>query len=225
MTGQLEKLAINPCTVEPGGQVTVDRGETFTALLNPASWSHTHAIRYDRKPTLGQLAPQSEFSAVEGEKVSFDLVLDGTGVVPDAAAAGSVEEQVARLRRIVYDYDGSDHQPRPARILWGTLKFYGRLTALTVDYTLFQPSGEPLRARTRLSFVGFMSAEEEALRANRSSPDLSHRVVVREGDSLPVLCHRIYGDCAYYREVARHNGLVDLGRLRPGTVLRFPPLA
>ena len=136
-----------------------------------------------------------------------------------------MDEQLTALRKVVYDYDGDDHQPRIVRVLWGSLKLFGRLTSIDVDYTLCGPDGLPLRAKVKLAFVRFMSAKEASLRANRSSPDLTHSILVRDGDTLPLLCHRIYGDCGYYPDVARYNGLVDLRRLEPGTVLRFPPLA
>jgi nucleoid-associated protein YgaU len=77
----------------------------------------------------------------------------------------------------------------------------------------------------KLSFTNAMSPQEEALRANRSSPDLSHDVVVVEGDTLPLLCYRIYRDSSYYPEVAQVNGLSNFRRLKPGMRLFFPPLA
>ena len=89
---------------------------------------------------------------------------------------------------------------------------------------MFKPSGDPLRATVTLDFVGTMSSTEAALMANRSSPDLSHMVEVRQGDTLPLLCQRIYGDPAYYLDVARFNRLVDFRNLKPGGKLHFPPL-
>ena len=52
----------------------------------------------------------------------------------------------------------------------------------------------------------------------------SHRVLVKEGDTLPLLCHEIYGDAWYGPQVARFNHLADFRRLVPGTQLHFPPL-
>jgi len=49
-------------------------------------------------------------------------------------------------------------------------------------------------------------------------------VVVKDGDTLPLLCHRIYGDSGYYADVARFNGLSSFRRLKPGLALHFPPL-
>jgi nucleoid-associated protein YgaU len=75
-----------------------------------------------------------------------------------------------------------------------------------------------------LQFVGSMSKSEEQLVSNRSSPDLSHIVLVREGDTLPLLCASIYGDPSYYPDVARFNGLLEFRDLKPGAKLHFPPL-
>ena len=135
-----------------------------------------------------------------------------------------VKSQVAQLTKVVYRYVGEKHEPPHVRLLWGSLIFFGRLESMSTQYTLFKPSGEPLRAKVDLSFVGAMSKKEGELVSNRSSPDLSHRVLVREGDTLPLLCDRIYGDPGYYIDVARFNSLTDFRRLEPGRELRFPPL-
>jgi nucleoid-associated protein YgaU len=125
---------------------------------------------------------------------------------------------------VIYDYVGDKHEPSRVRVLWGTVIFFGRLQTLKTKYTLFKPSGDPLRATVGLAFVGTTSSTEAALMANRSSPDLSHMVEVRQGDTLPLLCQRIYGDPAYYLDVARFNRLVDFRNLKPGGKLHFPPL-
>jgi len=69
-----------------------------------------------------------------------------------------------------------------------------------------------------------MTSQEEALAAQRSSPDLTHVVEVKEGDTLPLLCYRVYKDCSYYPQVAKANNLTDFRHLKPGTKLSFPPL-
>jgi len=95
---------------------------------------------------------------------------------------------------------------------------------MSVDYTLFKPSGEPLRAKVTVAFKEFMSQEEESLRADRKSADLTHVVEVRAGDTLPLLCERIYKDSGYYTQVARLNNINNFRDIKPGTRLFFPPL-
>ena len=226
-TGLKKKLKISPCTVDDSGNVTVSDGDSFEVMLNPASYKHTHSIEYNKTEALGQSGSDTRFSGIKPEEVKFDLLLDGTGVVNlPIAGQGSpdVKTQVKQLTALLYTYDGDKHEPNHVRLLWGSLIFFGRLDTMTVDYTLFKPSGEPLRAKIELAFLGFMSKEEEALRANRSSPDLSHLIEVKAGDTLPMLCYRVYKDCAYYLEVARINNITNFRHLKPGSKLHFPPL-
>jgi nucleoid-associated protein YgaU len=46
-------------------------------------------------------------------------------------------------------------------------------------------------------------------------------VTVEAGDTLPLLCYRVYGDSRYYLAVAAHNRLDDFRGLQPGTLLCF----
>ena len=225
-SGAKSQLTITRAEIAADGSMTIDRTKSFTAMLNPSEFKHKREIRYNTRATLGQVGSDTRFSAVQPDTVTFSILLDGTGVVPVAPANRNKEvaDHVKALNDVVYKYDGEDHEPDHVRLLWGTLILYGRLQSMAVQYTLFKPSGDPLRAKIDLEFVGFMSTKEAELAANRSSPDLSHLVEVRDGDTLPLLCNRIYGDPAYYPEVARHNKLDSFRQLTPGDRLHFPPL-
>ena len=219
---QLVKLSIKRCIVESDGTITVSGDPPFSVMLNPSKYSHGYEIAYDEKDALGQSGSMTRFAAVRPETISFDITLDGTGVV--SPSAPDVKTQLLKLKGVIYKYNGESHEPNHVRVLWGSLIFFGRLTSMSAEYTLFKPSGEPLRAAIKLSFRGFMSKEEEQLRAQRSSPDLTHTVEIRAGDSLPLLCYRIYRDAAYYPQVAQFNGIVNFRDLRPGMRVHFPPL-
>ncbi len=237
MSGEKQKLTITRCEVN-GGQTTPSssQSDVFEALLNPASYAHSLSIAYSKegdpdakgsnqKPQ-GQTSAEPRFASINSEKVSFDLVLDGTGVVKkDDSAVPDVQAEIDQLKDVVYRYVGDKHEPSVVKLAWGELDaFYGRMESMSVDYTLFKPTGLPLRAKVKLSFVSFMTKIEAALRADRSSPDLSHQVEVRDGDTLPLLCLRVYKDCSRYIDVARENRLANFRTLEPGTWLRFPPL-
>jgi nucleoid-associated protein YgaU len=76
--------------------------------------------------------------------------------------------------------------------------------------------------------VKFKSSIEDVKRAakeNKSSPDLTHVRVAKAGDTLPNMCHEIYGDPAFYFRIAEWNGLGNFRSLQPGTRIEFPPLA
>jgi hypothetical protein len=224
---QKTRLRMTRCSVNDSGQTTLESDE-FETMINPAEFTVDRSISYSNETTLGQLGTDVKFSAINPEKLKFNIVLDATGVVPGAAPGAppkAVKAHLAALLKVVYKYDGSRHEPSRVRLLWGGFIFYGRMEAMATQYTLFKPNGEPLRAKVTLAFVRYLSKNEEVLASNRSSPDLSHSVEVRMGDTLPLLCKRIYGDPRYYVAVARFNQLGDFRRLVPGARLHFPPLA
>lgn len=224
MSGQKALLMISGCTVSKSGTISVDSARpVFKALINPSGYDHNYTVRYTKNETLGQSGDEAKFNAVQSEKLNLkSLVLDGTGAIPGTKEP--VKLQVEKLRNAVYTYVGTKHEPPIVQVVWGSLLFYGRVESLKFDYTLFTPSGEPLRAKISLNFVEYTSAAEEVKAKQKNSPDLTHLVVVKAGDTLPLLCERIYRDPLYHLEVARINGLTLLRRLEPGMSLRFPPL-
>ncbi len=220
-----QPLTITKLVTPKGGAPAPDTSKRFKAQINPAEFSHTREIRYNQRRTQGQTKSPLPFSAVDPDTISFSLVLDGTGAVGGEGPAVEVVNLLDQLSRVVYNYDSSAHEPNHVQVAWGTLIFNGRLQSFSTQFTLFKPSGAPLRARCELSFMGSASNTQANLEANRSSPDLSHSVQVVEGDTLPLLCLRIYGDARYYAEVAAFNGLREFRRLPAGLRLHFPPLS
>lgn len=225
-SGELKKMSLTACSIEDG-KVTVNGANTFSVMLNPSQLSLQQSISYNKKKSLGQLDSEPKFQAYNSQVLKFEILLDSTGAVlrnNEKNATDDVKTQIEKLNKIIYDYDGKKHEPNHVRILWGSLIFFGRLDNMGSRYSLFKPNGDPLRANLSLSFSGFISKEEQALTANRSSPDLTHVVRVKAGDTLPGLCYQIYKDTRYYPDIAKLNHLNNFRVLTPGSTLHFPPL-
>jgi len=197
-------------------------GEDYRVFLNPESFSQKSENNYDtpRPPGASDDTPRFNYSS-QGS-VELSLLLDGTRPIDGKTV--NVKTELDKLRNLVFSYAGKIHSPYYVKLTWGSFIFNGRLTTFNVNYTMFRPDGRPLRAKVDLSFVHFVDANAAALQADRQSADLSHRHLVQAGDTLPLLCYRIYGDARYYLQVARHNQLLHFSRLVPGTILAFPPL-
>jgi len=225
MSGETTQLKISRCKVSDG-EITVEDDVSFKAMINPAEFKHRKAISYAKSMVLGQPASDARFSGFNEELLDFSLWLDGTGAVPRGAnePLKSVPTLLGELTNVIYKYEGNKHEPSRVQVLWGSKIFFGRLKSMNTQYTLFKSSGVPLRAKVDLGFVSFKTSKAAKLEANLSSPDLTHTVLVREGDTLPLLCQRIYGDPGYVQEVARINQLSSFRVLAPGTRLNFPPL-
>lgn len=203
-------------------------GPSISLLINPSEISWVRQTEFGGCAPMGDPGSGRNFSKIQPDTLDFTTVFDGTGAVPvprNIQLPVEVDGQLASLDTIIHKYNGPKHEPNVVQVIWGTLAFYGRATSVSIDYTLFRPNGAPLRAKVAMSFQGYKTSLEAALEADMQSPDLSHAVLVREGDTLPLLCHRIYGDSRYYVDVARFNGLQAFRALKPGLTLHFPPLA
>jgi hypothetical protein len=230
ISGKKALMKITSCTLNASGPATpsTDPSKSVSLLINPSEISLARKTDFTGCAPMGDAGSGRNFARIQPDTLTFSTTFDGTGVVPVAVGStlpSEVDDQIEALYGVIYQYDGQQHQPDVVQIVWGTTLFDGRLTSLDVEYTLFRPSGAPLRAKVSLTFQGYKTYQQATLEANASSPDLSHAVVVRDGDTLPLLCYRIYGDSRYYADVARFNGLHAFRALAAGSTLHFPPLA
>lgn len=225
-SGSLEKMLVQ---AYDDSKYTRKAGE-MKVLINPEKYTHAFTICYNDRQGQGSNGGSPSFNKIPSDRVGFELVFDGTGVIPTSIpgvvpyTGDGVARQVDEFKNLVFSYAGSIHSPRYLRLTWGTLLFNCRLKELTLTYTLFKPDGTPLRARADASFLGYNDEEELAKQAKKSSPDMTHVITVKAGDTLPLLCWQVYGSSDPYLRVARFNGLAGFRDLRVGTQLVFPPL-
>lgn len=202
----------------------------YSVYINPASYSQTYCVKYNDNQTQGSPGGSPDFNRIPADTVELELVFDGTGVVPSPLPGlmpftdDGIAEQVSKFKNLVFTYNGNIHSPNYLKLSWGTFLFKCRLSKLSMTYTLFKPDGTPLRARAKGTFLGYNDEVELALKARMSSPDLTHVRTVQAGDTLPLMCFRIYGTSTLYLQVAQVNGLADFRRLTVGSKLLFPPL-
>jgi phage tail protein X len=224
MADGISKLRITAYT---DGNFTAAVGPAFAVTINPDKYSHGYRIKYTDPQAQGSSGGSPKFNKVPSETVSFELVFDGTGVVPPPVPQTEppdVAKQVETFKNLVFAYSGKIHSPKFLTLAWGTLLFRCRLSSLDLTYKLFKPDGSPLRATARAVFIGYSDEEELARQANKTSPDLTHLLTVKAGDTLPLMCWEVYGTSAYTVEVARANGLTSFRNIPAGTQLVFPPL-
>jgi nucleoid-associated protein YgaU len=100
----------------------------------------------------------------------------------------------------------------------------GICTSLNITYKLFNPNGKPIRAICKVSIRELKEEERRVAEERNSTSDLTQYRMIKKGDTLPLLCYRIYGHSKYYLQVAQANGLSNFRELQPGDELFFPPV-
>lgn len=237
--GQLQKMLL---VAYSDAAFSTPTGDTYEVLINPESYSLTYGAESSSQSAQGASEHVSSFNKRIPQNLSFKFLFDGTGVIKKSdgilsglasglaipglnAAPPDITQAITDFKKVVYTYLSSTHQPPFVQLRWGVLLYNCKLTRMTIAFKLFKPDGTPLRAEADCSFEEVIDTEKLAAIEDKQSPDLSHIKTVIEGDTLPLLCYREYGDSKYYYQVAQFNGLTNFKQLTAGTKIIFPPLA
>ena len=197
-------------------------GGEYKVMLNPEKLQWGRSVVYNEETSLAG-TPSGKYNKTNTEKLSFELVIDCTGIVDSQRV--DLPTEINNLCKVVYDYNGDIHRPNFVIVNWGSgLAFKCILTELDTSYTFFKPDGTPLRAKVSLSFNSYLSLSEIARKENKKSPDMTHLVTLTDGDSLPQISELIYRTPDYYIQLAQFNRLNKFRKLKSGTQLTVPPL-
>lgn len=223
-------------------------GIPFFPMYNPEFYKMDYEMDYDDHQRLIVGNADKKFLRVKPKQLSLKLYFDGTsaspndllisnlekvpgfnGVVAQVEAFLSLAASVGRNEGVQLDPDtkkvtGEIHRPMGMAIIWGTLYMTGVLTKASVNYTMFTPEGIPIRAEMDVDIAESTSLTLVERTMKLMSPDLSKSIVVKQGDTLPDLCYKEYGDATLYPKIADVNQLKNFRKLVPGTELLFPPI-
>lgn len=205
----------------------LDLDNWFELPINPESYTQNFKIEYDTRRGHGASGAQPRFKSTAPEELRLEFVFDGTDTVEGYTLEGTdVRDQISSFLSTVYDFVGEVHRPRFLEINWGQLVFPCILTNLDINYTLFDETGDPIRAKLNATFLNYRAHEERARRERRSSPDLTHRRLIQPGERLDLMTYKIYNDPKYVLQVADANELTSIRNIRPlvGKEIQFPPL-
>ncbi len=223
---QVVKLKILGFDQDPSTPRASGGSAQFETYINPMKVTHKKAVLFNSNNTNNSTSKDvKQYQGMDQDELEFELTLDNSSigfVVQDNSK--SVEDQVRDLYKVVCDYQGSIHKPYYLVINWAHYGFKGHLKEITVEYDLFEPNGEPVRANVFLKFVGHEDFEAAAKNANNQSPDMTHVKTVLDGDHLPLMCQDVYDNMSHYIQIAEVNNLTNFRQLRMGDPLVFPPL-
>lgn len=218
----LAKLPFN-LKIIPTTAQGIPAGVPFIAMLNPEQFSVRENLNWHEQPVPGKEGLDPTYMSTRPRSFTIDFLLDGTGVNTNGAKI-PVTAQVALFRGVTTNVQGLIHRPPYLLVQYGTFINTCVLNSSSVTYTMFDVAGLPIRAKISATFTERKLGTLSAILGMLSSPDLTHKVTVQEGDLLPVLTDTIYKNQYYYLQVARANKLKNFRKLSAGMVLTFPPL-
>ncbi len=240
--GGLEKMVITALEA-PDNDSEIS---SVSVLYNPTSFSQSLKATFAEVKTDNQPAPRSIFRGMTAETLSLEFLFDATGasisegakpaVSGDHTEIGKVIEEsgdpgqrdvvdaIDAFLGVAWKYDGEVHQPRQIKVNWGKLEFIGYMHTANITYKLFNSSGLPIRATVSATFSKNTDPVTAEAEAKKKSPDLTRIITVKEGDTLPLLAQKYYGQESLYLEIARVNKLKNFRKLSSGEKLYFPPI-
>ncbi len=206
--------------------------------LNPDKYTLDYEVQFANSQGSGSSGKELIFDRIHPQRLNFDFLFDRTGAIPDSVAIpglgglpglggenkDGVQPDIDTLKETTMGFDGNIHRTKYLILNWGKLLFKCCLISMNVTYKLFRPDGTPLRAVARCYFEEFRETELRLREENKNSPDLTHIRTVNEGDTLPLMSFKIYGDSKYYLQVAKVNEIENFRNLEVGQQIFFPPI-
>jgi hypothetical protein len=202
--GELKKLKL-----EAYSTIKYDAGDKvdeFFVMFNPPTLSQIYEIEYNEDQAQGTSGSSQSFGKMKPQEYTFEFLIDGTGTTPPPVGAGSDSTDQSAVGEPV------DVSAEVAKFLDMTYAFNGELHR---PYYLKIHWGQ---------FVLYCIMKKANVREGRNSPDMTHYRQVHDGDQLPLMCFRIYGDMSHYLDVAGYNNILDFRNLETGAWIAFPPL-
>lgn len=198
-------------------------GIPFIAMFNPESFAINEDVDWTAQCTPGSEGSDYLYNKTKPRKFTIEFTIDGTGVNTNGVKI-PVTVQISLFRAATTGVRGALHRPNFLLVQYGTFINTCILNSSTVTYTMFDMFGLPIRAKVSASFTERTVKTLSDILGMLSSPDLTHKVKVEQGDTLPLLTYNSYNNQTYYLQVAKANKLKNFRNLKAGTMLIFPPI-
>ena len=213
MSQQLEKATV---TILEGSLASEPPIEV---LFNPTEYSLAISNNYQEKSLPGLSSPILQFVNGESQILTMDLLFDTW----TNGGGSDVTELTGKFVKTLA-IDADLHAPSPVEFAWGNLTFKAVVQSLSQRFTMFNASGQPVRATLSVSFKQYQPLSEQLQSPRRNSSDKTKRQVFTSDDSLWAIASREYGDPKYWRLIARKNRIANPRLLKAGDLLLLPPL-
>jgi len=212
-----------------------DESTAIEFMFNPTEYTISKTNAWNTTANKGKNVPKYEFTGGQPRELKLDLFFDSYLEGPDSQYR-DLSLTLNRLFNFMLIDKGAQSKgansgmsdPPKCRLEWGQqtkhLNFECYVTSCSVNYTMFDETGVPIRAKASLVLKEAMDSED-LLPTNPTSlgePGRRRRLVA-EGDRLDLIAFQEYGDAQEWRRLAEANHLANPLSLRPGMILAIPP--
>lgn len=208
-------------------QLTVEGNTTpIEVMFNPAEYSLSNGIQYAEKQVPGKNQPVEQYVGGNGTTLRVSFLFDTyqpptlENPTADGKDVTIYTKPIANLVLI----DGKLHRAPYVTFSWGSINFKGVMTSVEEHYTMFLPSGMPVRAKLDVTIKSVDDVATSPEASPKESPDRTKVVTVIQGDSLWSIAAQEYNDPEQWKVIARENGILNPLEIASGQILKLPPI-
>jgi nucleoid-associated protein YgaU len=194
-------------------------------LFNPKEYSIQKQNQWSEESSPAQNVPKFQFNGGKASTLTMQLFFDTYATQEDVRT--SYVTPICNLMLIDGDSkDRKSNKGRPPKVLfqWGKgWSFEAVITSIKQTYTLFLPTGVPVRATLDVTFQEVKDLADLPAQ-NPTSGGLGGERMYRvaSGDTLALIAYRQLGNSSKWRQIAEANQLKQVRDLTPGMMLVIP---
>jgi len=184
-----------------GSTTALPTNETFTVLVNPASYQVDYKANYDKTQATGSAPQQLRFDKIQPQEMGIDLLFDSTGSLGAAThhPGQGVMEQIKSFVDFTLTKKDDKRTPQLLHLIWGPLDFVCRTTGINIKYHHFDTTGKPIRAVASCTFTqdeafkspSTVAAPEETTAPAKVIPENEEKhlvnALIKQGNYLQIL--------------------------------------
>lgn len=201
-------------------------GERVRCHFRPKEYSFSKKNSWTPGKMVGSSFEEPKFNGSEPQTLTLDLLFDTFERATDVRDVTGVLWKMMKLSPQRIEPTTNRGVPPRVEFRWGRLgSFQAVITSITEKFTLFHPSGYPLRSNVNITFLQATSDETWPRQNPTSGARQGYAVhTVKEGETIDWIAYQEYGNSNAYRHLAAANNLDDPTRLYPGQRLLIVPL-
>lgn len=200
--------------------------ERIEIMFNPSQYSISKSNSWEEVKITGSNVPRLEFTSGGSTVLTLNDLIFDTYEDDNDVRRKHTNKFLALTRISPKTVDKKTGIGRPPRVLfsWGKdVKFESVVTSLSIDFTLFNSDGVPVRAKMSITLQECKDAGVKPAQNPTSQGTMGQKVyIVKPGDTLDRIAYVELGDSGLWREIANNNKLDNPMNLRPGLPLAIP---
>ncbi|MBQ4839617.1 MULTISPECIES: hypothetical protein [Pseudoalteromonas] len=210
----------------------------LTLPYDPKSLNVTHQNYLIESKAIGSESGSARYQKSPTSILTIKFLLDDTIIETPAQLAMGIsgetttEDSIQQMLQYGLAVQGETHLPAFVTIMPLNMVlnhgadggFHGMFNDINVISELVNAKGNRVKAQVECNISECLSNKEIKLRTGKSSPDLTHELQFKDGDSLVSEVTSIYGKANYVHQVASVNRLPSIRTASVGEYVIYPPL-